>query len=117
MAPEGPFHVVINPASGAGDAARRRQVIEDALRGVGRPAEFAHLEAPSECASAMARAARLFVANNRLQLGRLGLDESIVEPVGRGRLAAVFPKPITFAVCDRPLQLLVPRAQDRMAVQ
>jgi diacylglycerol kinase family enzyme len=119
------------------------------------------------------RTPTLFVANNRLQLARLGMDEALVQPVGRGRLAAVFPKPIgtaalsalalrgalrrlgdadqvdrftferltvrlrsirrtvvaadgevgmmsqpiTFAVCDRPLRLLVPQDPDRVEPQ
>jgi diacylglycerol kinase family enzyme len=313
VAPDGPFHVVINPASGAGEAAHRHQAIAQALRKAGRRAVFARIDSPGDCGSAMMLAARqasedggalvavggdgtlttgaqaalaagcplgivaqgtfnyfarehgfpqdldnaaralahaqeaevqaaevngrvflvnaslglyphllhdregltrqfgrhrwvaalgalatlyrwrwqlslefeadgeqwvlrtptLFVANNRLQLSRLGMDDSLVHPVGRGRLAAVFPKPIgtralaslalrgalgrlgeadqvnrftfqrltvrlrsirrtvvaadgevgmmsqpiTFSVCDRPLRLLVPRPQDRVAIQ
>ncbi len=313
MAPDGPFHVVINPGSGAGDAERRRQVIETAMREAGRQVEFAPIDSPDQCGSAMTLAAQrareqggavvavggdgtlttgaqaamaagcplgivpqgtfnyfarehgfpqdleaaaralahselaevqaaevngrvflvnaslglyphllhdregftrqlgrhrwvaalsglatlyrwrwqlslefeadgerwvlrtptLFVANNRLQLGRLGMDEDLVRQVGRGRLAAVFPKsigtlaltrlalqgalgrlgeadqvdrfsfqrltvrlrsirrtvvaadgevgmmtqPITFAVCEQPLRLLVPRPEHRVAVE
>lgn len=36
----------------------------------------------------------LFVGNNRLQLERIGLDASIADRVGDGRLAAVMPRPI-----------------------
>lgn len=54
------------------------------------------LEADRDGDQARLRTPSLFVCNNRLQLERLGIDESVLDKLGEGHLAGLLARPLSF---------------------
>lgn len=76
---DAPFYIVLNPASGGGDADRAREEIASILDGVGRPHEFLTIDRPARIAEVAAQATKAAVRD----------DGAVIVAGGDGTINAV----------------------------